>query len=173
MASPGARLEAQFTRGGDDECWLWQGCMNPVTGYGKFRLNGRGTSAHRAAYLLLVGPVPADLCRNRRCVNPAHLEPVTTRENGVRGRAARMGATRPCGHPREMDEEFRSGDCPDCARARAAKRRAALKAGGVVETVIRCSDCGEVAPLCARDLCRKCYTRWYRRQRASASPAPV
>jgi hypothetical protein len=51
-------------------------------------------SPHRFAYELLVGPIPAGLvldhlCRNRLCVNPNHLEPVTNSENPRRGRVAR------------------------------------------------------------------------------------
>lgn len=46
--------------------------------------------AHRAVYEHLRGPIPVGLeldhlCRNTRCVNPAHLEPVTHRENALRG----------------------------------------------------------------------------------------
>lgn len=46
--------------------------------------------AHRFSYEILVGPIPEGmeldhLCKNRRCVNPAHLEPVTHHENLIRG----------------------------------------------------------------------------------------
>ena len=46
--------------------------------------------AHRVAYEALIGPIPKGLCldhlcRVRYCVNPAHLEPVTVRENVLRG----------------------------------------------------------------------------------------
>lgn len=71
-----------------DGCWEWTASL--VSGYGQFRHNGRIVRAHRFAYEQLVGPVPKGLeldhlCRNRRCVNPAHLEPVTQQENQLRG----------------------------------------------------------------------------------------
>lgn len=72
-----------------DECWPWlAGISND--GYGKFFINGKQTGAHRAAYELWVGTIPEGLeldhlCRNRSCVNPNHLEPVTKRENTRRG----------------------------------------------------------------------------------------
>lgn len=70
-------------------CWNWTGYVNPG-GYGKMG----ETLAHRATYEYFVAPIPAGLtldhlCRNRRCVNPAHLEPATTGENSLRGWLAR------------------------------------------------------------------------------------
>lgn len=77
-----------------ETCWLWTGGLTD-TGYGQFFPSGRRqVRAHRFAYELLVGPVPEGLfldhvkargCRNRHCVNPAHLEPVTNRVNVLRG----------------------------------------------------------------------------------------
>lgn len=72
-----------------DSCWTWTGCTK-AKGYGYLKVHGVKVRAHRFAYELLVGPIPAGLvidhlCRNRACVNPAHLEPVTSRENTLRG----------------------------------------------------------------------------------------
>lgn len=74
----------RFTRGAADECWLWLG-VTDEKGYGRFGKR----AAHRMTYELLVGPIPDGLqidhlCRVRNCVNPAHLEPVTLRENLAR-----------------------------------------------------------------------------------------
>lgn len=86
--TPAERLLAK-TRVSSTGCWEWQASLNPK-GYGNFRLDGQMTVAHRAAYLLLVGPVPEGreldhLCRNRACVNPAHLEAVSHLVNVRRG----------------------------------------------------------------------------------------
>ena len=82
-------------------CWVWTGTPL-LTGYGQFHVDGKTVRAHRFAYELLVGPIPAKLepdhlchtydphcpggwtCPHRMCVNPAHLEPVTRSENGWR-----------------------------------------------------------------------------------------
>lgn len=72
-------------------CWLWTGVKS--AGYGMLTPRGKGStmSAHVFAYEMLVGPVPDGLeidhlCRNRACVNPEHLEPVTHKVNCRRGK---------------------------------------------------------------------------------------
>lgn len=84
-------------------CWNWTAGRSG-DGYGNFR----STRAHRWAYERLVGPIPAGLvidhlCRNILCVNPAHLEPVSRRENVLRGLtlpASNAAKTHcPKGHP--------------------------------------------------------------------------
>lgn len=72
-------------------CWIWTAGLR--NGYGHMTIGRRedGTDyAHRIAYRLMVGPIPDGLqldhlCRDTRCVNPEHLEPVTQQENLLRG----------------------------------------------------------------------------------------
>lgn len=72
-----------------DDCWIWTGAKS-AAGYGRIEWNRRQQQAHRVAYELIVGPIPEGLeldhlCRNRACVRPDHLEPVTGRINLLRG----------------------------------------------------------------------------------------
>ncbi len=69
-----------------ETCWLWTaGCGRD--GYGYFNASGSAmVGAHRVAYQWLVGPIPDGMqldhtCHVRRCVNPAHLQPVTAQKN--------------------------------------------------------------------------------------------
>lgn len=71
-------------------CWCWSAAHFQSTGYARIKYNSHDGCAHVVVYKLLVGDVPEGLeldhlCRNRGCVNPAHLEPVTHRENMMRG----------------------------------------------------------------------------------------
>lgn len=70
-------------------CWIWKGGITGQ-GYGAFWLDGRTIPAHRFSYEYLIGPIPEKMeldhkCRNRKCINPEHLEPVTSKENKLRG----------------------------------------------------------------------------------------
>lgn len=76
-------------RGHGSPCWEWTGVINHA-GYGTLLVKGRRKQAHRYTYERLVGPIPDGLvidhlCRNTRCVNPEHLEPVPHPENVRRG----------------------------------------------------------------------------------------
>ena len=114
-------------------CWLWIGARDK-DGYGKFGWPPR--MAHRISYEFLVGPIQAGLeidhlCRNPGCVNPAHLEPVTHKENMMRGLgvgSANAAKTR-ClnGHEYTADNTYRrpdgTRDCRTCVRARVDRYR--------------------------------------------------
>jgi len=76
----------------ENGCWEWQGAAS-AKGYGRISVNAYPVPAYRVAYELYAGPIPKGLhidhlCRNPRCVNPKHLEPVTAGENSRRGWAA-------------------------------------------------------------------------------------
>lgn len=69
-------------------CWNWDRVSG--AGYGYVQVEGKMWRVHRLVYTLLVGPIPEGLfldhlCRNRRCCNPDHLEPVTNQVNNQRG----------------------------------------------------------------------------------------
>ena len=83
-------IEDHIERVTESGCWIWIGSISDK-GYGNAWFNCRVLRAHRLSYQSIVGEIPEDkpqldhLCRVRCCVNPAHLEPVTARENVHRG----------------------------------------------------------------------------------------
>lgn len=143
-------------------CWRFTGChtsngyatiWQPSTSGGR----GRMVSAHRLAYRLWVGPVPAGHqvdhvwargCRHRDCVRPDHLEPVTPRENNLRSNNVSGANARKThcakGHAYTEDNIYwmkpRTPDgrpsrrCKECAKASTAayfqRKRTATSGGG-------------------------------------------
>lgn len=124
--------------GHDTQCWMWTASTNAL-GYGKFGIRGGWKPSHRVSYELHVGPVPDGLeldhlCRNPRCVNPDHLEPVThaenvrrgdARNNGQRYRERRTHCAR--GHALTAENEYRWRGLRMCRACRAASSRASLE----------------------------------------------
>lgn len=119
-------------------CWNWKATVSEW-GYGQFYLAGKLRYAHRVAYEYCIGPVPPGmqvdhLCLNKRCVNPAHLEPVSGAENRRRvGRIAAQVSKTHClrGHELSGDnlcpyqKAFGKRSCLACIKLRAQRRAAA------------------------------------------------
>jgi hypothetical protein len=120
-----------------EDCWQWKAATN-AHGYGVVRYEGRNHLAHRLIYEILVGPILDGLeldhlCRNRGCVRPDHLEPVSRRENQLRGFAFSGINSRkthcPKGHPYTPENIYQrpGGDprryCRRCIAEYRAKRR--------------------------------------------------
>lgn len=128
------RFWAKVDRADAAACWVWTGYRDRH-GYGEFHKTvapkqRKKIRAHRMAYELLVGPIPNDceldhLCRNKACVNPSHLEPVT---HAVNMRRYSESVTH-CKYGHEYTPENTylhpkgSRDCRACWQRERAERR--------------------------------------------------
>lgn len=127
-------ISARYLPDTETGCWNWQlscgshgypqGCMTAATGE-------KVSLAHRLSYLAANLEIPAGydidhLCRNRRCVNPSHLEAVTqhanrSRQFGIDCAAHHLTADGcPKGHGPYRNVSGRAV-CPACARDRNAR----------------------------------------------------
>ncbi len=141
------RFWSKVDRSVSGGCWQWIAARDGQ-GYGAFSLGSRsdGTDriglAHRIAFEFKHGKIPVGLqidhlCRNRSCVNPAHMETVTSRENVLRGQGvtSRHAKQTECvrGHPLDgsnllLSARTREGRrCRECNRLRGAARWTRLK----------------------------------------------
>ncbi len=85
--APSRSAKALYVECPKTGCWIWHTC-SVRTKYGSYK--GRG--AHRVMYEAHNGPIPEGLvidhlCRTPACVNPLHLEPVSTQENIYRAQS--------------------------------------------------------------------------------------
>lgn len=120
-------------------CWTWVGCTT-ADGYGRLTRGSRQHMAHRWLFARLVCPIESGLtldhlCRNRACVNPAHLEPVSLRDNILRGEGVgvRNAAKTHCVHGHEFTPEntyIKQGkrSCRECGRQANRRHRAKVEA---------------------------------------------
>ena len=121
-------------------CWEFTGAHSD--GYGRFHVNGRAQYAHRVAWAMLMGDLSDELdidhlCKNRRCCNPDHLQPVTGAENTARGEsfAARYARSTHCQRQHEFTPENtywstnpngrKRRACKTCQRASVERRKQA------------------------------------------------
>lgn len=125
-------------------CWDWTAAKDS-DGYGTFQyshiLSDHG-HAYKFSYSFFVGQMPKGLqhdhlCRNRGCVNPFHLEPVTCRENLLRGQTSAAANARKthciAGHmfsPQNtwVSKQNGSRHCKACLQRRDKERKARNRA---------------------------------------------
>ncbi len=120
-------------------CWEWTGgFMGEKKLYGSLCFNNKTNHSHRFAYEYLIGEIPKGkeldhLCRNTKCANPEHLEPVSHKENCMRGltgvstgKKQKSKTHCPHGHPYDKENTYIDSDgsrrCNACNRERGRER---------------------------------------------------
>ena len=93
------------------DCWIWKGAKQS-SGYGHLLIDGKDVLAHRFSYPFQYGGIPSGMtldhiCRNRLCVNPYHLRPMTQKENNACGNSLPAINKRKthCDHGHEFNEK--------------------------------------------------------------------
>ena len=153
-------------------CWLWFGATTS-NGYASTSTNRIAIPAHKAAYLATgreCGDLDLDhLCRTRNCVNPAHLELVTHRENVLRGVSPSAVHARkttcPKGHEYDKLDCYGRRKCSRCLSAFLSKRDASRYRSRLDSGM--CGNCGKNPPMPSKTQCQVCRTAQSRRESKS------
>ncbi|WP_374725912.1 HNH endonuclease signature motif containing protein [Paraburkholderia phenoliruptrix] len=132
-----------YTVDQETQCWNWNGRI-AKNGYGVQRVGRSCQAAHRYVFILIKGEIPAGLeldhlCRNRACVNPEHMEPVTHMENMLRSpvyQSRIQAMTCSKGHPLDGVRTRNGGGryCRTCVRDSKRRQRAMPPNNSVRET---------------------------------------
>lgn len=146
--TPALERVLRETTPGPNGCIIWTGALLKSGGYGQVNISGTVHRVHRLAYELMVGPIPKGLhldhtchnrdasclggaCFHRRCLNPAHLDPVDSGENSRRSPHTNHSKTHcAAGHPfNEVNTYIRPDNggrqCLACRKGRVTQRRRA------------------------------------------------
>lgn len=128
VLTPQQRFEQHYTPEALTGCWLWTAAVNK-DGYGKVKVQGRDTTAHRWSWTLHNGPVPEGLhvlhrCDVPSCVNPAHLWLGTNLENDRDKRAKRRHYILPL----QRDPKVTDGQVMEMRRLRGKETTVSLAA---------------------------------------------
>lgn len=129
----------------NDGCWEWLGKTHKGYAHGRNPFNMKMVRFMRLSFTIFKSPIPQGLvldhlCRNRACVNPDHLEPVTLIENVMRGESiwAKNARKTHCKHGHSLSREnlyiWRNKRmCRECRRRedrQSYKRRVGVKYAG-------------------------------------------
>lgn len=130
---------------GDSTCWEWQR-RKDRDGYGVMWVwidgKKRQRFAHRMSFEAFNGEIPPGLqidhlCMNKSCVNPAHLQIVTSKENTQRYfKSINIDSYCKNGHKRTPDNTFLTGKtryCKICRKNASAayRERKSLERSGL------------------------------------------
>lgn len=104
-------------------CWNYTDTKSAR--YSRFKESGKNrVQGHNFSFIVNKGQIPLGLqldhlCKNKKCVNPDHLEPVTSQENIKRSKKDVC----PKGHPLSGDNLYRHGNRRHCITCRREKKR--------------------------------------------------
>lgn len=128
-------------------CWNWTGSLYK-NGYARFMYNGACGYGHRFSYEYFKGKIPIalqidHLCRNKRCVNPEHLEVVTLQENIRRFNSTRTHCKR--GHEFTKDNTYLKNGKRYCKKCRStykirSRKTPAARSVGIQRDEMRWHD---------------------------------